>query len=164
MTEQILDLFLVMPQRAMVFAGPRRQAVHWGAFTWEAGWQEERLSPRDDQPESTMLKQPHRWEEQKCKQNRCLHPCLWPQAPQAPPSPTRSGLDVSAATQVPMQRAAEVGEMGISLQRSWGLVFSECIPWNSWRFSKARGNPSPEPLWGRDLTGGTDFILHGDAS
>lgn len=32
-----MDLLLVMPRRAVVFADPGRQVVHWGAFTWEVG-------------------------------------------------------------------------------------------------------------------------------
>lgn len=51
-----MDLSLVMPPGAVVFAGLRRQAVHWAAFTWGAGWQGERLSPGDGQPESERLK------------------------------------------------------------------------------------------------------------
>lgn len=58
MTEQILDhrsLSGHAPKGCGVCC-PGRQAVHWGAFTWEAGWQEERWSPRDGQPKSAMLK------------------------------------------------------------------------------------------------------------
>lgn len=50
-----MDLFVVMPQRAVVFAGPRRQVAHRGAFTWKARWQEEVFSLKNGQLESVML-------------------------------------------------------------------------------------------------------------